>query len=124
MNAVLSSYDKRVVSQLAALAQISRLSLFRRLIVGGYDGLTAGDLAQACQIGASSVSFHMKELLHAGLVRSEAQGRHVRYFAEIETMKLLLDFLTENCCSGLPCLGCEPANLFSFPSTSTPAIDP
>jgi ArsR family transcriptional regulator len=104
---MLSNYDVLAVKQLAALAQTSRLALFRRLVVAGYAGLTAGDLAHACQIGATSVSFHMKELLHAGLVRSEAQGRFVRYFAELDAMKLLLTFLTENCCDGQPCLSCE-----------------
>ncbi len=103
-----SSYDVLAVKQLAALAQTSRLALFRRLVVAGYQGLTAGDLAHECQIGATSVSFHMKELLHAGLVRSETQGRYVRYFAEFDAMKVLLDFMTENCCGGQSCLSCEP----------------
>jgi ArsR family transcriptional regulator len=114
-----SSYEALAVKQLAALAQGSRLALFRRLVVAGTEGLTAGELAHDCQIGATSVSFHMKELLHAGLVRSEVQGRYVRYFAEFQSMKILLDFMTDNCCGGQPCLTCEPVEANMFPSSSS-----
>lgn len=115
----LSSYEALAVKQLAALAQGSRLALFRCLVVAGSEGLTAGELAHHCQIGATSVSFHMKELLHAAMVRSEVQGRYVRYFAEFQSMKVLLDFMTENCCGGQPCMSRESVDTNRFPSSSS-----
>lgn len=91
------------VTALAALAQSSRLSVFRLLVQAGPAGLPAGQIAEQTGIAASSLSFHLKELNHAGLVASRQAGRFVIYTARFETMNALLGYLTENCCGGNPC---------------------
>lgn len=91
------------VAALAALAQESRLAAFRLLVQAGPAGLAASKIAQALQMPASSLSFHLKELTHAGLVAPRQEGRFVIYAARFDTMNTLLGFLTENCCSGDPC---------------------
>ena len=92
-----------VVKSLAALAQPVRLRVFRALIVAGPDGLTPGDLAQQLDVAATSLSFHLKELMHAGLLSQERDGRHLIYRAAFEHMTDLLGYLTEHCCQGQPC---------------------
>lgn len=92
-----------VVAALAALAQDSRLAIFRALIQAGPAGLSAGKIGEATGIPPSSLSFHMKELAHADMVTSRHEGRFVIYVANFLTMNALLAFLTENCCSGKPC---------------------
>jgi ArsR family transcriptional regulator, arsenate/arsenite/antimonite-responsive transcriptional repressor len=91
---------------LAALAQAQRLRAFRALVTAGPEGMTPGLLAARLDIGASVLSFHLKELAHAGLVSSEARGRNLIYRAKFDHMNALLAYLTEHCCQGL---GCEPA---------------
>lgn len=95
---------KAAVSALAALAHESRLSVFRLLVECGADGCSAGQLAETLNILPSSLSFHLKELSHAGLVSSTPQGRFVIYSANFSAMGELLKFLTENCCHGEPCM--------------------
>jgi len=92
------------VTALAALAHESRLAAFRLLVQAGPAGLAASKIAEALQVPASSLSFHLKELAHAGLVTSRQDGRFVIYGARYDTMDALLGFLTENCCGGAPCL--------------------
>ncbi|MGQ5525263.1 ArsR/SmtB family transcription factor [Chitinimonas sp. PSY-7] len=92
-----------VVTALAALAQESRLAIFRILVQAGPGGLPAGKIAEATGIAPSSISFHMKELTHADMTISRQEGRYVIYTANFETMNALLAFLTENCCGGNPC---------------------
>ena len=94
---------KATIAALAALAQESRLAVFRLLVQAGPEGLAASRIAQHLDIPASSLSFHLKELLHAGLLGSRQDGRFVIYAANLETMNGLIGFLTENCCGGLPC---------------------
>jgi ArsR family transcriptional regulator len=94
---------KSVVTALAALAQDSRLAIFRLLVQTGPEGLSAGKIGEALGIPPSSLSFHMKELTYANLVSSRQEGRYVIYSANFQTMHELLSFLTENCCSGSPC---------------------
>jgi DNA-binding transcriptional ArsR family regulator len=94
---------KSVVTALAALAQDSRLAVFRLLVQTGPEGLSAGRIAEALGIAPSSLSFHLKELAHAGLVSSRQESRYVIYSANFQTMNELIAFLTENCCSGAPC---------------------
>jgi DNA-binding transcriptional ArsR family regulator len=94
---------KSAVSALAALAQESRLAIFRLLVQAGPDGLAAGKISEATSVPPSSLSFHMKELLHAGLVTSRQEGRFVIYMAEYPIMNSLVAFLTENCCGGVSC---------------------
>lgn len=94
---------KSVVAALAALAQESRLAIFRLLVQAGPEGMAAGKISDATGIAPSSLSFHMKELAHANMVRSRQDGRFVIYAANFTTMNALLTFLTANCCGGNPC---------------------
>jgi ArsR family transcriptional regulator, arsenate/arsenite/antimonite-responsive transcriptional repressor len=95
--------SKVALAALAALAQESRLAIFRLLVQAGPDGLAAGKIAEALAIAPSSLSFHMKELTHAHLVSSRQESRFVIYSANFQTMNELLGFLTKNCCNGTPC---------------------
>jgi len=95
---------KSVVTALAALAQESRLAVFRLLVQAGHEGLSVGRIGEALGIPPSSLSFHMKELSHAGLVSSRQEGRYVIYAANFNAMNEVIAFLTENCCGGAPCL--------------------
>jgi len=94
---------KAVLRALAALAQESRLAVFRLLIQAGPAGLAASRIAEQLAIAPSSLSFHLKELSHAGLLASKQDGRFVIYTANVDAMNGLIGFLTENCCGGLPC---------------------
>ena len=96
-----------VVRSLAALAQEVRLRVFRAVVVAGTEGLTPGFLSDHLAVPSNSLSFHLKELVHAGLISQERQGRNLIYRASFETMNELLGYLTENCCQGATCL---PAN--------------
>lgn len=95
--------SKTVVTALAALAQESRLAIFRLLVQTGPEGLSAGRIAEALGIAPSSLSFHLKELSYANLVSSRQESRYVIYSANFQQMNALIGFLTENCCSGEPC---------------------
>jgi len=92
----------------AALAQESRLGLFRLLVEAGPEGLSAGNIAEQLGLPSSTLSFHLKELAHAGVVQSRQAGRFVYYSADFATMNALLGFLTENCCGGQPQACCAP----------------
>ena len=93
-----------VVKSLGALAQPVRLRVFRALVVAGPTGLTPGALAEALDVAATTLSFHLKELTHAGLVSQERDGRHLIYRASFDRMNALLNYLTAHCCQGLVCL--------------------
>ena len=95
--------SSQAIKSLAALAQESRLAIFRNLVQAGPAGLPAGQLSDALGIAPSSLTFHMKELSHAGLVTSRHEGRFVIYSAAIDSMNALLTYLSENCCGGNPC---------------------
>ncbi|MFM0595207.1 MULTISPECIES: ArsR/SmtB family transcription factor [Paraburkholderia] len=92
-----------VVRALGALAHESRLAIFRVLVVAGPAGMPAGEIAQQIGLSPSSLSFHLKDLSHAGLVTGTQQGRFIFYSANFEAMNGLVGFLTENCCAGAPC---------------------
>ncbi|WP_090552207.1 ArsR/SmtB family transcription factor [Paraburkholderia caballeronis] len=92
-----------VVRALGALAHESRLAIFRALVVAGQDGLPAGEIAQQLGLAPSSLSFHLKDLSHAGLLTSRQDGRFVIYTANFDAMTDLIGFLTENCCAGASC---------------------
>jgi DNA-binding transcriptional ArsR family regulator len=92
-----------VVRSLAALAQPVRLQVFRALVVSGRAGLTPGTMAEALDIPTNTLSFHLKELTHAGLVTQERSSRHIIYRAAYDRMNELLGYLTENCCAGASC---------------------
>lgn len=87
---------------LAALAQPSRLTVFRALVAAGHDGAFPSDLAERLQIPAPTLSFHLKTLAHAGLVRRAQESRHARYRADFATMSALMAFLGDHCCGGNP----------------------
>lgn len=93
-----------VIAALAALAQPSRLQIFRRLVVAGEAGLTPGVLSAELGVPAATLSFHLKALLHAGLVAQSRHGRHLIYRADYARVRSLIDYLTDNCCDGKPCL--------------------
>jgi|SRR6476469_6946468 len=95
--------ESQVVKALAALAQPVRLRLFRALVVTGPQGLTPGTMAEGLGVSASALSFHLKELANAGLIRVERSSRNLIYRAEFGHMNALLGYLTENCCEGAAC---------------------
>jgi DNA-binding transcriptional ArsR family regulator len=94
---------KNIVRALAAIAHESRLEAYRHLVQAGPAGLPAGRLSDLVGIPPSSLSFHLKELVNAGLLTSRHEGRFVYYSVEYEAMNSLLAYLTENCCGGNPC---------------------
>ncbi|MEO1398253.1 MAG: metalloregulator ArsR/SmtB family transcription factor [Pseudomonadota bacterium] len=91
----------------AALSQPVRLSVFRLLLQTGEAGMAAGDIADAMAVRQNTMSANLSILTHAGLIRSERQGRSIRYFADTEGLKGLLGFLLEDCCGGKP-ERCQP----------------
>ncbi len=106
----------QAVKALAALAQSSRLAIFRALVVAGRKGCIPTELTSALNLTAPALSFHLKGLLHAGLVTQERDGRRLIYRAELARMNALLAYLTEHCCEGESCaevqnpicLTCDP----------------
>ncbi len=100
------------VSALAALAQDSRLGVFRLLVEAGPGGLPAGQVADKLKLAPSALTFHFDRLRDAGLVTVRRDGRSMIYAAQFETMNALIGFLTDNCCGGQPELCapvCKPA---------------
>jgi DNA-binding transcriptional ArsR family regulator len=94
---------KNVIAALSALAQESRLAVFRLLVQIGPEGMPATQISDKVGISPSSLSFHLKEMVYAGLLTSRQEGRFVIYSANFKTMNGLIEFLTENCCGGNPC---------------------
>jgi ArsR family transcriptional regulator len=95
--------SNQVIKALAALAQDSRLAIFRLLIRCGPQGLSAGKIAERLDIAPATLSFHLKELSISGLLGSRQEGRFVIYSANFAAMNDLIGFLTENCCGGNSC---------------------
>jgi ArsR family transcriptional regulator len=93
---------------LAALAQDTRLAVYRRLVRQGASGLAAGEIAAQLDILPATLSFHLKELAQAGLVTARQDGRYIYYAADYAAMTALIDFLTENCCAA-DGASCAPA---------------
>lgn len=91
------------VDALGALAQGSRLEVFRLLVQAGPEGIAASDIAAELGIPANTLSFHLKTLSHADLVDSRQESRFVYYSANYAQMNALVGFLTENCCGGRSC---------------------
>jgi ArsR family transcriptional regulator, arsenate/arsenite/antimonite-responsive transcriptional repressor len=96
------------VAALAALAQDSRLDVFRLLVQAGPQGMPAGEIATALKLAPNTLTFHFDLLRGAGLVTVRRDGRSMIYAARFESMNALLAYLTENCCQGAP-QACEPA---------------
>jgi ArsR family transcriptional regulator, arsenate/arsenite/antimonite-responsive transcriptional repressor len=95
------------VRALSALAQETRLAAYRVLVRAGEEGLPAGEIASQLGVPPATLSFHLKELAHAGLVTSRNEGRFVIYAADYAVMTGLIGFLSEECCAGQPEL-CMP----------------
>lgn len=95
--------EAQVIKALAALAQETRLRIFRLLVVAGPKGLTPGHLAVELETPHSALSFHLKELTQAGLIAAERDGRHLIYRARMPLMNEVMAFLTAHCCQGRPC---------------------
>ncbi len=98
---------KAAITALAALAQESRLDVFRLLVQTGPDGMPAGRIAERLGLAPATLSFHLKQLHQAGLVRYRRESRSLIYAAEYPAMNSLVAFLTENCCGGVQT--CAPA---------------
>jgi ArsR family transcriptional regulator, arsenate/arsenite/antimonite-responsive transcriptional repressor len=96
------------VRALAALAQETRLKIFRYLVVEGHAGSAVGQIGTALDIAPATLSFHLKELANAGLITARQDGRYIFYSANFDEMNGLLTYLQDNCCAGHPEL-CRPA---------------
>lgn len=94
--------ERAAIDAFAALAHRHRLTVFRILVRTGPNGLAAGEIAARLDVPPSSLSFHLAQLERAGLIRSRRESRRVIYAVEIEGMRRLLSFLTEDCCNGRP----------------------
>src|SRR3954471_23719854 len=92
--------QKAAIAALGALAQETRLELFRLLVATGPEGLPAGVIAERLEVLPSSLTFHLNQLHHAGLITQRRRSRQLIYAAEYATMNALLFYLTENCCAG------------------------
>lgn len=100
------------VSKLYALAQESRLAVFRLLVQQGPEGLSAGEIAGRLRLAPATLSFHLKELSSAGLLTSRQEGRFIYYAPDFPEMNELVGYLTENCCGGQSCdVACPPAKM-------------
>jgi ArsR family transcriptional regulator, arsenate/arsenite/antimonite-responsive transcriptional repressor len=93
---------KTAVTALAALAQETRLSIFRLLVQAGPEGVPAGRISEELEVPSTTLSFHLKDLTHAGLVTPRQEGRFIYYSADFQGMAGLMSFLTQNCCQGMP----------------------
>ena len=105
----------QAIAALAAIAQESRLDIFRLLVQAGDDGMPAGKIGEHLGLPSATLAFHLKELKHAGLVTCTREGRSLIYAAAYPVMNSLLTYLTQNCCQGNPAacgiasLSCAPA---------------
>jgi ArsR family transcriptional regulator, arsenate/arsenite/antimonite-responsive transcriptional repressor len=98
----------QALSAFAALSQDTRLSIIRLLVKAGPDGVTAGDIADEVGVSASNLSFHLKELQHAGLAAARRESRSIIYSADYTALRGLIGFLMKDCCGGRPEI-CGPA---------------
>lgn len=95
--------EEQVIKSLAALAHAVRLRVFRDLVVAGTEGRTPSALAEQLGVPSSALSFHLKELMNAGLVTQERVSRNLFYRAAYDEMNAVIRYLTENCCAGADC---------------------
>lgn len=109
-----------VIAALGALAQETRLDIFRMLVGAGLDGLPAGEIGDRLGLASPTLSFHLSQLRFAGLVKSRRKSRSIIYTANFDVMNALIGFLTENCCGGKPEL-CMPS---SFVAVESVGISP
>jgi len=106
---------KRAIEALGALAQETRLTIFRLLVERGPEGLSAGAIAEELDIPASSLSFHLAQLTHAGLIIQRRASRSLIYSYDFEAMNALMGYLTQNCCGGNPA-ACSPVSAAAKPA--------
>ncbi len=97
----------KALGAFAALSQVTRLDVFRLLIKAGGAGALAGDVSDTLGVRQNTMSTNLGVLARSGLIRSEREGRSIRYFADIDGMRGLLAYLMEDCCGGRPEL-CQP----------------
>ncbi|MGE3992562.1 ArsR/SmtB family transcription factor [Pseudorhodoplanes sp.] len=100
--------QRQALSAFAALSQDTRLRIVRMLVKAGPDGMAAGAVAQEAEVSNSNVSFHLKELEIAGLIKSRREARSIIYSAAYESLSGLIQFLMKDCCAGHPEI-CAPA---------------
>ncbi|WP_246372748.1 ArsR/SmtB family transcription factor [Marilutibacter spongiae] len=98
----------QAITALTALGHATRLAIFRLLVEAGPDGRMAGEIGEALAVPGATLSFHLKELVHAGLIGSESRGRNVCYSANFDAMNALVAYLTNNCCAGSQDASCSP----------------
>jgi DNA-binding transcriptional ArsR family regulator len=117
---------KDVLAGLAALAQETRLDIFRLLVEAGPEGRSAGAIAEALAVAPATLSFHLSNLTHAGLIVQRRLGRQLIYSAEYAAMNALLAYLTENCCGRGDTHGvaCDPAGVAAAGNDAAPARSP
>jgi DNA-binding transcriptional ArsR family regulator len=111
--------ERQALAAFAAMAQEHRLRIVRHLVTAGPDGLAAGVLANAVDVSTSNLSFHLKELDHAGLIQSRREGRSIIYSAVYPALSGLIAFLMRDCCQGRPEV-CAPA-VAALSACCTPA---
>jgi DNA-binding transcriptional ArsR family regulator len=99
---------KKIVAALSAIAHDHRLAAYRMLVEQGPQGIPAGEIAQALDMPPSSLTFHLQQLLHAGLVTQRRLGRQLIYAADFAAMNTLVSYLTENCCGAGKAQSCAP----------------
>ena len=97
----------QVVKALSALAQPTRLALYRLLVARGPEGMAAGQASEKLMVSPATLSFLFRTLSHAGLIESRQEGRFIYYAANYTVMNDMLAYLTENCCGGNPD-ACKP----------------
>ena len=114
--------SKGAVRALGALAQETRLAIYRMLVERGPAGAAAGQIGDALKLPPATLSFHLRELSHSGLVRARPQSRFIYYNADSTAMNGLLDYLADNCCrtSG----ACTPVGDAARPAPQTPSEPP
>jgi len=111
--------DDTAVAALGALAQATRLKIFRLLVEAGPDGMAAGAISAALAVPAPTLSFHLMHMKHAGLIASRRDSRSLIYAADFAAMTNLLGYLTDNCCGGNPAacgVSCAPATAIAEPA--------
>lgn len=101
---------KQAVTALGAIAHDHRLAIYRMLVEKGPAGVPAGEIAERLDMPPSSLTFHLQQMLHAGLVTQRRLGRQLMYATDFAAMNGLVSYLTENCCGGATCApACNPA---------------
>jgi ArsR family transcriptional regulator, arsenate/arsenite/antimonite-responsive transcriptional repressor len=116
---------RQAIAALGALAQETRLAIFRLLVERGPEGLPAGAIAELLGVPDSSLSFHLAQLSRAGLLSQHRQGRSLIYAVDFGGMNELMGYLTENCCGGSGAAACLPTKgVGCTPNPAAPPADP